>query len=285
MHLPAKYIRRKSLINTLGIGVLVIGAATYLSVVGAIVFRRIAKKTNTNYEQVHSMADPMLNVVATLFSILLGFLVAGAMDKFASTQEQCETEALKLADIYSLARGMQEKPRIELQKACREYCDMVIHDEWPMLAEHKNSPKIWSISLKLWDVALAYEPDGDRQVNIHEALIDSVRDLGDARRSRIVAARQQLSPALWIVVIGGSIILIACTYMFYIENPRLQFLMIALVSLSLSLNVLLLAVYSNPFVGDLKIKPEAFEMDQVIFKEPLPPLKLETGAGTKEALH
>ena len=260
--------------NTIGLGILVIGGATYLSVAGALAFRRLAKKSTTDYEQFHSMADPMLNVVATLFSILLGFLVAGAMDKYADTQEQCEVEALKLADIYSLARGLERTQRVKLQDACQDYCQIIIKDEWAEMARHNTSPKLWNVSGRIWDVTLAYEPDGDREVNLHESLIDAVRDLGEARRSRIVAMREQMSPALWIVVIGGSIILMACTYMFFIENHKMQGLMVALVALSLSLNVLLLAIYSNPFVGDLKIRPEAFELDAQIFSRGSPPLAL-----------
>jgi hypothetical protein len=260
--------------NTLGMGILVIGGATYLSVAGALAFRRLARKAHTDFEQFHSMADPMLNVVATLFSILLGFLVAGAMDKFTDTQEQCEMEASKLADVYVLARGFDDAHRIKIQDACKEYCKIIIEDEWPAMEQHKTSPKIWPAGKAIWDEVLTYEPNTDRDVNIHESMIDAVRDLGESRRSRIVAMREQLSPALWIVVMGGSIILMACTYMFFIENPKLQGLMIALVALSLTLNVLLLAIYSNPFVGDLKIRPEAFELDSQIFARGSPPLAL-----------
>ena len=262
--------------NTLQMGVLIIGAATYLSVAGALAFRKLGEKTQTDFGQFHSMADPMLNVVATLFSILLGFLVAGAMDRYNDTQTQCEVEALKLADVYALARGMNDEQRKPLQAACVEYCDAVIKDEWTKMAETKTSPLVWKANRKIWDAALTYEPEGDRQTDIHQSLLDAVRDLGESRRSRIVAMRQHLSPALWIVVIGGSIILMACTYMFFIENPRLQGLMIALVALSLALNVFLLAVYSSPFVGDLKITPEAFDLDSQTFDRGSPPLKFLT---------
>lgn len=258
--------------NTLGIGILIIGLATYLSVAGALAFRRLGEKSHTNYDQFHSMADPMLNVVATLFSILLGFLVAGAMERYTDTQAQCETEALKLADIFALARGMDDEHRIPLQKSCSDYCYAVINDEWPRMAKGQTSPAVWKATTKIWDAALTYDPDGDRQTDIHQSLIDAVRDLGESRRSRIVAMRQRLSPALWIVVIGGSIILMACTYMFFIENPKLQALMIALVALSLALNVFLLAIYSSPFQGDLKILPEAFDLDTQTFLHEGPPL-------------
>lgn len=269
--------------NTLGIGVLIIGFATYISVAGALAFRKLGERTNTDFGKLHGMADPMLNVVATLFSILLGFLVADAMEKYSTIQGQCEIEALKLADIYALGRGMDDSHRTPLQDACVEYCHAVINDEWPLMAQHKTSPLVWQANRKIWDATLLYDPAGDRETDIHQSLIDAVRDLGESRRSRIVAMRQRLSPALWIVVIGGSIILMACTYMFFIENPKLQGLMIAMVALSLALNVFLLAIYSSPFVGDLKIRPEAFELDAQTFIRGSAPLTIPEGIPKKKA--
>jgi hypothetical protein len=66
----------------------------------------------------------------------------------------------------------------------------------------------------------------------------------------------------------------ACTYMFFVESPKLQGLMVALVAMSLALNVFLLAIYSTPFIGDLKIRPEAFELDSRIFEQTPPALVL-----------
>jgi hypothetical protein len=268
--------------NTFVLGVLIIGAATYLSVAGALAFRKLAQKTNTDYDQVQGMADPMLNVVATLFSILLGFLVAASMDKFASTQDHCEAEAQMVADIYGLARGFDDATRIKLQDACKDYCQVMIKDEWPAMDQHKTSPRVWPVAQKIWDTTLAYEPDSDRQINLHTALIDSVRSLGEERRYRMVAMRERLSPALWIVVIGSSIILMSCTFMFFVDSPKLQALMVALVALSLTFNVLLLAVYSNPFSGDLKIQPLAFELAAQTFARGSPPLALPDESADKK---
>lgn len=258
--------------NTMALGILIIGVATFLTVAGALACRKIA--VNAEFEEYQGMADPMLNVVATLFSILLGFLVAGAMDDFSSTRDVVEQEANRLADIYALSRGLPDANQKELQEACRQYCDIMIKEEWPAMEQRHTSEKIWDSSRRIWDAALTFSPSDERETDIHESLIAAVQELGADRRSRIVAMREGYSPALWIVVFGGSIILIGCTYMFFIKNTRLQAYMVAMVALSLYLNISLLWIYSHPFVGDLKIKSSAFELDQKIFSKPLPKLTL-----------
>ncbi len=260
--------------NTMVMGVVIIGIATLLTVVGALGARKLAAKTD--YEEYQGMADPMLNVVATLFSILLGFLVAGAMDDFSNTRDVVEQEANRLADIYALSRGISQPDQLQLQNACRNYCDIMINEEWPAMESRHNSKRLWEASRRIWDCVLSFSPDDDRATDIHESLLTAVTELGENRRSRIVAMRGKYSPALWIVVFGGSIILIGCTYMFFIKNSRLQALMVALVALSLYLNVSLLWIYSNPFIGDLKITPAAFELDRQIFTHPDPPLKIDS---------
>jgi len=258
--------------NSIAMGFIIIGIATILTVVGALLCRKAAE--NTALEEYQGMADPMLNVVATLFSILLGFLVAGAMDNFAATRDVVEQEANRLADIYSLARALPEPSQTELKSACHNYCEIVINDEWKAMETRTSSPLLWDASRRIWDAALIFSPANERETDIHEALITAVQELGENRRSRIVAMRERYSPALWIVVFGGSIILIGCTYMFYIKNSRIQALMVALVALSLYLNVSLLWIYSNPFIGDLKISPAAFELDRTIFRVKMKPLTL-----------
>lgn len=266
--------------NTLAWGTLIISVATVLTVLGSLLCRRVAAKTDL--EEYQGMADPMLNVVATLFSILLGFLVAGAMDDFANTRDVVEQEANRLADIYALARGVPEPSQHEIQEACRDYCKAMIDEEWKAMEKRHNSPTMWIASRRIWDGVLAFSPDDDRETDIHESLLTAVTELGENRRSRIVAMREKYSPALWIVVFGGSIILIGCTYMFFIKNSRFQALMVALVALSLYLNVSLLWIYSNPFIGDLKITPAAFELDQQIFAHHDVPLKLAPAKKDKD---
>lgn len=263
-------------------GLLGILLVTFISVLGMIMVRRIAEKNK--FEKFHSVTDPTLNVVATLFSILLGFLVAGAMDDYQEARQTVEMEANSLANIYCMANGLPAATRDALRLACKEYAQAVIDEEWPAMGKRQTAERVWQASRLIWDEVLAYEPKSERQINVHESLLNTTEELAENRRTRIVMMRGTFSPALWLVVIGGSLIIIGCFYLFLIHATFVQAIMTSFVTLSLCLNIFLLVVYSNPFKGDLKIGPEAFVLDARIFAvhDPPPP-KLVEGNDSKAA--
>lgn len=267
--------------GTIATGLLAIVLATVLSIVGMVLARKLTK--GSQLDQYHSMTDPTLNVVATLYSILLGFLVAGAMTTYEDTRHMVEMEANDLADVYRLANGLPQPLRDSLRDTCRLYCDKIITEEWPAMTRKDTSPKVWQYSKSIWDAALTFEPQNERQNNVHQLLLQSVQNMAENRRSRIVVMRGGFHQGLWIVVLGGSVLIIGCLYLFFVHATIVQGLMTALVSLALFLNIFLLFVYNSPFIGDLSIKPEAFELDRVLFTVPEAPLKFNEAKETKRA--
>src|SRR5262249_16554790 len=157
---------------------------------GMFIVRRQAIKARIEHFQ--GLADPSLNVVATLFSILLGFLVAGSMDDFSDARSEVETEANRLVSIHHLADALPDQYRISIRKKCEDYCDAMIKEEWPMMAQKQTSMRVWIASQGIWGNVLNFAPANDRDVNVHEALITACEELGEARRNRIVAMRSSL---------------------------------------------------------------------------------------------
>jgi hypothetical protein len=149
--------------GTIAIGCLAIFMATVLSLTGMLLARKLTK--GSQLDQYHSMTDPTLNVVATLYSILLGFLVAGAMTTYEDTKHMVEMEANDLADVYRMANGLPLSLRDPLRSACREYCQLIIKDEWPAMVERQTSLKVWQVSKSIWDMVLTFEPQNERQNN------------------------------------------------------------------------------------------------------------------------
>jgi len=268
-------------VGTILTGLAVIALATIVSLSGMLLVRRIFR--TSELDKYHSVADPTLNVVATLYSILLGFLVAGAMNTYQDTQHMVEMEANALADVYRLANGFPVEIRSKLRDMCHRYCDAIIDEEWPAMSRKETSPKVWMLSKQIWDIILVYEPQSDRQNNIHQLTLQAVQSMAENRRSRVVVMRGGFHMGLWIVVLGGSVLIIGCLYMLFVNAAGLQAMMTALVSLALFLNIFLLFVYNSPFVGDLKIAPDAFELDRTIFSVFEPPLKFGPGNGLVSA--
>lgn len=245
-------------------GIIVVGLSTALAVVGFLVVRR--RVNPSELMQHHDVADPLLSVIGTLYAVLLGFLVADAMTKYQAARATVDAEANSLADVFRLAGGLPPSLGEKVHKLCIDYSDAVIAEEWNAMENGMASPKAWESMRKMWNAVLAYEPDGDRQTTIYAQLVDELSQLGDARRTRLVTARTKLPAALWVVLMAGAVSTIVFTYFFGTKNKRAQIVMTMLVSVCLSLNIFLLLVYNSPFVGDLKVPPDAFSIERELFR-------------------
>lgn len=216
-------------------------------------------------ERHHSAGEAMMGVVGTLFSVLLGFMVASAMERYHDAQMHNEQEASTLATIFRLSRGFSDIDRPRMLALCREYVGEVIEAEWPLMEKRQRVNHGWDCYQRLWEAAVSVFPENDRQSNLQQGLVSAMQELGEHRRARILLSQSDLPLSLWLIVIFGAFITIALSYIFASQHPKVQNFLITLVATALALNVWLLAAYSHPYSGELGLKPSMFLLVKDIF--------------------
>lgn len=244
--------------NTLGHAVIIILAFIAVALLGQLLVNKFVKREVLELH--HSAGEAMMGVVGTLFSVLLGFMVAAAMDKYHDAQMHGQLEASNLASIFRVARGLSDIDRPRIRQLCRDYVNDVIDNEWPQMKEGKKINHGWITYQELWEAVVSAVPENDRQSNLQQGLISSMQSLGENRRARILLAQKGMPAALWVVIGFGASITLALSYIFASQFPKVQAFMTTLVATALALNVWLLAVYSQPYSGELAIEPSMFQL-------------------------
>lgn len=242
--------------NTLGHAILLIVIFVTLALLGQWIVHRFVKIDIL--EKHHSAGEAMMGVVGTLFSVLLGFMVASAMGKYQDAQMYGQLEASNVASVFRTARGLSDIDRPRIRQLCRKYIDDVIYSEWPKMEQQIKINHGWETYQELWESVDSVVPENDRQSNLHQALIASMVNLGEQRRARILLSETSTPVALWVVIACGAFITVTFTYIFASQFPQIQGFMTTLVATALALNIWLLAAYSSPYTGELKIKPSMF---------------------------
>jgi len=242
--------------NTLADAAMLIVIFVVVAVSGQYAVNKLVKQEVL--EQHHSAGEAMMGVVGTLFSVLLGFMVAGAMDKYHDARMHDEQEASNVASIFRVARGMSDIDRPRLRQLCRDYVTDVIDNEWPKMEQGVKINHGWETYQKLWEATIATVPENDRQSNLQQGMIASMQSLGEHRRARLMLAQSQMQPALWWVVGFGAITTMALSYIFASQFPRVQAFMTTLVATAMALNIWLLSAYSHPYSGEMRILPTMF---------------------------
>lgn len=245
-------------------GIEVIVLTTVLAVGGFLCFRRFVKADYLNRH--HDIADPMLSLLGTLYSVLLGFLVAGAVSQFDEAKETVHAEANAVANIFRLSYAFPDNTRDTVRKLCVDYCNEVVNNEWKQMGTDRElSVQGWVIYERLWHACLKIDASNPAVANAHAAILEAIDDAGAMRRERAIAVNRGLPAALWLVTVFGSVMIITFTYFFSAEKTALQCWMIAMVAASLGLNIFLLVVFSAPFSGVMKISATAFQLNLDLF--------------------
>lgn len=174
-------------------------------------------------------------------------------------RSNAQDEAGAVGDVFRLADGLPSAAKASTQKDCLLYLDAVIEDEWKTMEHGKMSDKAQSLICDLWQDGLQYDPQTQRQSNIHQLMVDAISKTGLCRRNRSAQLHYGLHLPLWLIVIFGGASTIAFTYFFAVNNVTLQILMTSVITMIICFNIYMLAGFDAPFSGDIAITPVAFE--------------------------
>ena len=104
-----------------------------------------------------------------------------------------------------------------------------------------------------------FDPTTPEEQVVYEQGFERMRDLADARRDRLLEAKQGLPAILWVVLVTGGIVVVSFTYLFGLDSTIIHLLMVASLALVISLVLFTVAALNFPFKGDITIHPEAME--------------------------
>ncbi len=243
------------------VGFLVVVGGTLGSVLGMLWVRK--KIHLSSLESHHEVAGYLLSVIGTLYAVLLGLIVVDVQSKYQQAQIMAETEANAVADLFLLGQVLPKEPRAKLSQSIESYVNVVVENEWGSDLPSTSFTDGSVVPLRhIWHTIGTYEPLSNREQACYSSMLSTLGQLADARRFRVVTTRGGISPVLWGVLIAGGISTVVFTYFFGVKNVFAHVAMTALVALCLSLNVMLVVLFSNPYKGDLKIQPDGFRYDQ-----------------------
>ncbi len=249
------------------LAILIITLLVVLAIVGQVLTHKVV--TADKLELSQGMIEAMLGVVGTLFSLLLGLLVANAIETYHEINVQVSAEANSLANIYRLSEGLPSVDKVQIRDLCSDYNHCVINTEWPLMGKMEMAPHCWKVYGSLWSACVNLKPQTEQESNLQASMLDCAKILGETRRARSVVCQTEISPILWTAIFFGSIITITFTYFFTSKMGGWHTLLTALIAISLGLNIWLLAAYSLPFSSELRIRPVIFQVleEQVFSKK------------------
>jgi hypothetical protein len=246
-------------------GVLIVILAILLAVGGLALVEYLAP---WQLRQRHNdVAGFIYAVLGVVYAVLLGFTTIVVWEDFEEARETTESEANELAEIFWLARELPEPEGDHLQELTRSYAEVVIDEEWPLMAQGRASPRAWALVNEMRQTAFNFEPNTDAEQVLYDDALTIIHDLEDERNLRLLEAGGGIPGILWGVLVVGGIIVVGFTYLFGLENTRSHRLMIASLAAIIALAIFTIYALDRPFAGITRVQSDPFELVLETFEQ------------------
>src|SRR5829696_3092321 len=195
---------------------LVVVLATAVTVTAMLLVRRRAPEGS--YFSDGDRASGVFGVLATGFSVLLGFIVFLAFSSYDASRAGAEAEALTLAQQVQTAQLLPRAVSAELTGELVCYGRYVVHAEWPRMENDTIGNEINPWGAELFRTLDTVVPRTGTEETAYAKWLDQTSDREAARSDRIHGAVGVIPSPLWIVLFFISAVIFV--FMLFFADSR-----------------------------------------------------------------
>jgi hypothetical protein len=241
-------------------GALVVAAVTAVAVTAMLLVRRRAPEGS--YFTDGDRASGVFGVLATGFSVLLGFIIFLAFTSYDQSRTGAETEALTIVQQFESAQFFPPAAARELSGQLVCYGRSVVNEEWERMeaGTEGDAPNAWAVPM--FETLRGVQPATATQQSAYDKWLDQTSTREEARRDRVHGAAGVIPSPLWIVLFFISAVVFV--YMLFFadsgEPARTQAMLMGAVASVITTLLLLLSFLDSPFhAGVGGLQPTAME--------------------------
>jgi len=249
-------------------------AAVVAIAVGAMLFVRRTAPEGGYFED-GDRAAGVFGVLATGFSVLLGFIVFLAFTSYDQSRSGAETEALTLVQQVETAQFLPASVSSVLTGELVCYGRLVANGEWDEMRAGTLGDSVNPWGIALFRTLKTVEPKTASEQSAYDKWLDQTSTREQARQDRVHGAVGVIPTSLWIVLFFIAAVIFVFTLFFADSGERAvvqAFLMGSVVAVMTTL-LLLLRALDNPFHGGVGgLSPTAMNRNLRLVDQVLPNL-------------
>jgi hypothetical protein len=158
-------------------------------------------------------AAGVFGVLATGFSVLLGFVVYLAFLSYDTARSGAREEATDVIQQYETAQLLPQPAATRLSGQLVCYGRAVVGVEWPQLqAGHKPPFNPWGIPL--FETVRTIDPTTPAQQAAYSKWLDQTSDREQARLDRVQAGSNVIPVPLWLILFVTAVLVVAFAFLF-----------------------------------------------------------------------
>jgi hypothetical protein len=242
------------------LGALIVVAVTAITIGAMLAVRRRAPEGS--YFKDGDRASGVFGVLATGFSVLLGFIIFLSFSSYDASRSGAEDEATIVAQQIQTAQFMPDEISEELTGELMCYARSVAGTEWDALNEGTLGDTVNPWGAELYHTLRGVEPDTATEQSAYDRWMDQTSAREQARIDRVHGAEGIIPAPLWVVLFVISAVIFA--YMLFFadsgEGRVTQSMLMGSVTVVIALLLLLLRFFDHPHGDDVgRLQPTAME--------------------------
>jgi hypothetical protein len=237
-------------------GVLCIILTIIVGVFGVRVVRKLIP--SEILRQTNEIAAPIHAAIGVIYAVFLAFVVVIVWGQYNNADDAADSEANSLIALERSTSFFPDSIKLQLREKIRLYSNSVINTEWPLFERgdcdrYKSKPYI-----ALWQTIGALHLETEHDHIWLQMAYQQLNTIDIARNKRFLYVESSVPLVMWILLIFGALITIWFTAFFGIEHRFVHSIMVASLSAIIGFMLFVIMAIDNPFVGVVKIEPEAF---------------------------
>jgi hypothetical protein len=242
------------------IALVFVALATCCSVAAMLAVRRRAPAGS--YFQDGDRASGVFGVLATGFSVLLGFIIFLAFESYDSSRTGAEAEATLVLQQVQTAQFLPNDAAGELTAELACYARSVAGVEWQALETGGLGDQINPWGVEMFRTISEVVPEDATEQSAYDRWMDQTAQREQARIARVHGAEGIIPLPLWLVLflITGVIFSYLLFFADSSEGPVTQAMLMGSTTVVMALLLLLVAFFDHPHGGGIgRLQPTAME--------------------------
>lgn len=237
------------------LGLLICSGWVLIGVGGFFVFHRVWRIDFAEGEK--NLAIALLAVIATMNSLLLAFSAISVWESYGSADKAVRGEAITIGALARNLAVFDTAQASDARDLLSRYAHTVVDDEWQAMRRGERSDAAWTAFEQVFVAVGHMSPANAHESTLMPQTWALTNELLRYRRERLYASDAEVPATLWLVVLAGSLLTIATTYVV----PRTAFntFAVGMLSLSIGLVFFFIVAMDHPFAGTEGIASTPFE--------------------------
>jgi Na+/proline symporter len=238
---------------------------TSVALVGLYLVRR--KYPPEVLKENHEVAAIIFNAFGLFYGVMVAFVVFVTWSGYDDATKNLQMEANQLADIFHSADAFPDPARKTIKQALRDYTASVYGDELIRMSQGEISLHSGGVLPRLMTTFYQMDEKSIANRELYAETLKRLNDLAQYRRLRIFAGNDTVPSAVWLVLLVGGVFTVSYTFFFGMKNIRAQYIMMATLTVTITLILFLIYVLDHPFTGTSKVSAEPLKEVMAIMEK------------------